>query len=377
MRNKTLIRLGAALALLSMLAGCGGGAEPTPSPSAPAAEVTPEIQAELDAQLGLLTGYITEEERQAALELWLQIRPLREARLAAGQWAWRPRETTLLTELSALYDGYTIQYLGGDEAGFGYANPEQTTLISYSIGADGALIADPSTAGQLTGWTEEELMVLWRDMTDLLPEGAFADFGRLTFFTDGPEETVAWVQAMDEPGDTWEIAVDPADAGDRRYFVETILHEYCHYLTLNSGQVTYTASQTVDTYNEYGMVAKQGSYIDDFYQAYWTDYLDDCLSCGDTYNFFLRHYDDFVTAYASTDPSEDICEAFAFFVLRPRDPAADTAVWSQKLDFFYNYPELTAFRDQVRSGLGLAEDEWYEDRFPAADSSTDPAAEAA
>ena len=159
MRNKTLIRLGAALALLSMLAGCGPAAEPTPSPSAPAAEVTPEIQAELDAQLGLLTGYITEEERQAALDLWLQIRPLREARLAAGQWAWRPRETTLLTELSALYDQYTIKYLGGDEAGFGYTNPEQTTLISYTLGADGTLIADPSTAGQLTGWTEEELMV--------------------------------------------------------------------------------------------------------------------------------------------------------------------------------------------------------------------------
>ena len=120
-----------------------------------------------------------------------------------------------------------------------------------------------------------------------------------------------------------------------------------------------------------------GSYIDDFYQTYWTDYLDDCLACGDTYNFFLRHYDDFVTAYASTNPSEDICEAFAYFVLRPRDPMADTAVWSQKLDFFYAYPELTAFRDQVRSGLGLAEDQAYEDLFPAADSSTDPAAEAA
>ena len=143
------------------------------------------------------------------------------------------------------------------------------------------------------------------------------------------------------------------------------------------GNPTYTTSQTVDTYNEYGMVAHAGSYIDDFYQTYWTDYLDDCLACGDTYNFFLRHYDDFVTAYASTDPSEDICEAFAYFVLRPRDPMADTAVWSQKLDFFYAYPELTAFRDQVRSGLGLAEDQAYEDLFPAADSSTDPAAEAA
>lgn len=369
MRNNTLIRLGAGLVLLSMLAGCGGTAGTAPSPSAPAAEVTPEIQAELDAQLGRLTGYITEEERQAALDLWLQIRPLREARLAAGQWAWRPREASLLTELSGLYDQYTIRYLEGDEAGFGYTNPKEKTLISYTIGNDGTLTADPSTAGQLTGWTEEDLMVLWKDMSDLLPEGAFADFKRLTFFTDGPGETTAWVQAMDDPGDTWEIAVDPADSGDKRYFVETILHEYCHYLTLNSGQVTYTTDQTTDTYNEEGMVAHKGSYIDDFYQAYWPGYIDDCLSCGDTYNFFLRHYDDFVTAYASTNPAEDIAEAFAYFVLWPESGQPDDAVWRQKIDFFYAYPELVSFRDQVRADLGLNPDQAYEDLFPATDNS--------
>ncbi len=354
MRNKTLIRLAAGLALVSMLAACGGGEE-----------ADPEVQAQLDAQLGLLTEYVTEEERQAALELWLEILPLREEREAAGEWYYGARESELLMELSDLYDAYTIKYLEGDEAGFGYTYPEATVLISYTLSSEGVLLADPSTAGQLTGWTEEELMVLWEEMQALLPEGAFADFGRVTFFTDGPDETVAWVWQLDEWGDRWEIAVDPADAGDRGYFVETILHEYCHYLTLNSGQVTYTEQQTLDTYNEPGMVAKKGSYIDDFYQAYWPAYIDDCLSCADTYNFFLRHYDDFVTPYASTDPAEDIAESFTFFVLRPRDPLADAEVWSRKLDFFYDYPELTAFRDQVRANLGLGEEDWFEDAFPA------------
>lgn len=370
---RSAARAAAGLLLLSMLAGCGGKPETTPSPSATTAATDPAAQAELDTQLGRLTGYITEEERQAALDLWLQIRPLREARLEAGQWAWRPREASLLTELSGLYDQYTIKYLEGDEAGFGYTHPEEKTLISYSIGDDGSLTADPSTAGQLTDWTEEELLTLWKDMTGLLPEGSFADFKRLTFFTDGPGETSAWVRAIDDPGDTWEIAVDPADSGDRRYFVETILHEYCHYLTLNSGQVTYTTSQTVDTYNEYGMVAHAGSYIDDFYQAYWTGYIDDCLSCGDTYNFFLRHYDDFVTAYASTNPSEDIAEAFAYFVLWPESGQPADAVWRQKIDFFYAYPELVAFRDQVRGDLGLNPDQAYEDLFPATDNSAEAA----
>ena len=34
-------------------------------------------------------------------------------------------------------------------------------------------------------------------------------------------------------------------------------------------------------------------------------------------------------------------------------------MWEQKLRFFYDYPELTQFRDQVRAHLGLdAEEPW-------------------
>ena len=71
--------------------------------------------------------------------------------------------------------------------------------------------------------------------------------------------------------------------------------------------MVYTHRQTVDTYNEAGMVARSGSYLDDFYQEFWTDLLDDRLANPNSYGFFLRHEEDFVTAYASTDPSEDRC----------------------------------------------------------------------
>jgi len=74
-------------------------------------------------------------------------------------------------------------------------------------------------------------------------------------------------------------------------------------LTLNDGQVKYTARQTASTYNEEGLVTRDGSYLDDFYQRFWADYLDDRLADMDTYNFFLRHEDDFVTDYASSSPS--------------------------------------------------------------------------
>lgn len=318
---------------------------------------------ELDLQLGLLKDELTDEERQAAMEIWLKLKPIRDERIARGEWNRDNYEWRLLKRLSRLYDDYTIKYLGGDEIGFGYQNPPERTVAVYHIGPDGALTPDKDNDLSGGQWTETELLDLWEQMLELLPDGAFDDFDQLTMFTDGPEETVAYVWAMDDSGDRWEIALDPADSGDREYFVETVLHEYCHYLTLNDEQVTYTSEQTVDTYNEYHMVSSKGSYIDDFYQQFWTGYLDDCLACEDTYNFFLRHYDDFIAPYASTDPSEDICESFTYFVLRPRDPQADSDVWSQKLDFFYAYPELVEFRTTVRGNLGLKRGDYFEDWY--------------
>lgn len=143
-------------------------------------------------------------------------------------------------------------------------------------------------------------------------------------------------------GAQWEICLDPADMGDRDYFLETVLHEYCHYLTLNHRQADYRGEPTVETYCEAGMVSREGSYLDDFCQRFWTGYLDDRLADLDSYNFFLRHEEDFVSSYASTDPSEDISESFAFFVLW--DVPESEAVWAEKLRFFLDYPELTEFR---------------------------------
>ena len=165
----------------------------------------------------------------------------------------------------------------------------------------------------------------------------------------------AYVLPADPGGSQWEICLDPADMGDRDYFLETVLHEYCHYLTLNHRQADYRGEPTVETYCEAGMVSREGSYLDDFCQQFWTGYLDDRLADLDSYNFFLRHEEDFVSSYASTDPSEDISESFAFFVLW--DVPESEAVWAEKLRFFLDYPELTEFRRQVRENLGLEQPE--------------------
>lgn len=350
-------RWGGLLLALLILAVCGG----LPGP---ARLVTGEMRAEkiqeeaqLDVQLGLLTHVISPEERAAVRALWQELQPIRANRLALEKYEKGAQELWLLDQLSALYDQYTMDYLGGDDEGWGYTYPDMRALGQYDIRSDGTIA--PSRLGSQP---EEDYSGLWDQMTALLGPAAFEEFTRFQVFSDGAGETMAYVSALDADGARWEIGVDPEDAADDAVFIETVLHEYAHYLTLNHRQVRYTRHQTVDTYNEAGMVSEKGSYLNDFVQRFWTGYLDDCLVSADTYNFALRHYDHFVSGYASTNPSEDISECFAYFVLR--DPPEGGGVWKEKLDFFYEYPEFTALRAELRENLGL-DVEYVENRTPA------------
>lgn len=344
------------LALCLLLALLGAGCTqpaPTPEPAQPSA-LGEELGRLADAQLGLLSDVITAEERGRALLLLEQLEPLRRARLEAGRWEKSAQEEQLLRRLNRLYERWTTRYLG-DGGPWGYSSPPERVLAGYRV-VEGNALRPADVAGR-RGTDQEADADLWARIVSLLPDGALERFTRFTVFTDGPEEMLAYVMALDSSGSRWELAVDPADAEDEGWFTETLLHEYCHALTLNDSQVVYTHRQTVDTYNEAGMVARSGSYLDDFYQEFWTDLLDDRLANPNSYGFFLRHEEDFITAYASTDPSEDIAESFTYFLLWP--PLEGDAVWEQKLRFFYDYPELTQFRDQVRAHLGLdAEEPW-------------------
>lgn len=334
------------MVLLLVFLLCGGcrlaGELSALSPPPVVTSVPDDLDQVLDAQLGVLKECISPAERERAMSFLAQLWPLRADRLNQNRYEWSGEEARLIERLNQLYERFTVKYLG-DSGGWGYSDPPVRSLAQYRI-ADGALL--PSSGGVINA----AYQALWDQMTGLLPDGAFAQFTRFTVFTDGPDETLAYVSMADDDGAQWEIAVDPADAEDGAWFTETILHEYCHYLTLNNGQVDYSPRQTAATYNETGMQSHAGSYLDDFYQMFWTDIIDDRLINLDSYGFFLRHEDDFVTEYASTDPSEDIAESFTYFVIYDRQEGDE--IWVQKLNFFYAYPELIQFRDHVRARLG-------------------------
>lgn len=339
-------------ALLLLCAGCEAAVS-MPPPSPLSGESLARAEALLDAQLGTLADVLTEKEYGRCMAFMEQLWPLRQARLEAGKYEKSDGEQRLVERLNLLYERYTEKYFGSGGY-WGYGSSRESTLAEYIIGQDGSLKRDRLAGLRETGdWREADYLALWDQICAILPEGAYQDFTRFIIFTDGPDGTLAYVTQSDYQGYKWEIAVDPADAEDGDWFTETVLHEYTHYLTLNAEQVTYTWDQTGDTYNEEGMVSGRGSYIDDFYQAFWVDYLDDRLANRKSNNFFLRHEDDFITDYASTDPSEDIAECFTYFVLWDRRDGE--AVWEQKLDFFYGYPELVELRDGIRARLEIEE----------------------
>lgn len=331
---------------------CAGCVQTAPLPEPTSIPEQDGAAALLEVQLGLLRDRITDTERERALSLMERLYPLRQARLEAGDYEKSAEEERLIRQLNRLYERYTAKYLEDGGAWGPYESPPESVLAQYRI-SEGDIALSPDVPVRPGGaWDLEDFHDLWAAMTAMLPPGAYDDFTRFTVFTDGTDNVLAYVIPADRRGDKWEIAVDPADAGDGEWFTETVLHEYCHYLTLNDEEVLYDEKPSVHVYCEPGITSRPGSYLDDFYQAFWTGYLDDLLACSDSWNFFLRHEDDFVTSYAATDPSEDIAESFTYFVVWEA-PEGD-AVWEQKLNFFYRYPELAEFRIQVRECLGLS-----------------------
>ncbi len=348
-------RLAAAAVLLVLCAACafGSAGSPEPGPGRSAPTLSAGADRLLSAQLGLLEDCLSDSERARAAALMERLYPLRQERLEQGGRVKSAEEERLVRQLNRLYERYTVKYMGDYSAWETYAAPAEEALAQYRV-SDGALQGASGVSPRPgTDYGEANFLALWDQITGMLPEGACAAFSWFEVFTDGVDNTLAYVYMTDRQGEKWAIAVDPADAGDRDWFTATVLHEYCHYLTLNAKEAEYTERPPEGVYCEPGMASRPGSYLDDFYQAFWTDYLDDRLASPESFHFFLRHEEDFVTDYAATDPSEDIAECFTYFILWGK-PAGD-AVWKQKLRFFYDYPELVDFRAQTRARLGLEE----------------------
>lgn len=180
---------------------------------------------------------------------------------------------------------------------------------------------------------------------------------------DAPDsDTLAYVYQDDDP-DYWILATNLATSEDKPSLIATLVHEYAHILTLDGTQMD-RAADACPTIELSEGCALDESYLLSFEQQFWAAYGDSAPAVDNddsdvAYDFYLAHEEDFVSDYAATNVVEDIAESFMTFVLQDEPADATASVTAAKLDFFWQYPELEAIRERIRTEfadeLGLAQ----------------------
>ena len=138
----------------------------------------------------------------------------------------------------------------------------------------------------------------------------------------------------------------------------TLVHEYAHVFSFGPGEFDPKA-ESCATFEVIEGCAEPDSYLWAFYDAFWAGYDEhpdlENVDVDIAYEFYLADEEDFVSDYAATNIGEDFAESFMAFVLE--DDWSTETVTGAKLEFFTQYPELVALREQMRAGaadeLGL------------------------
>ena len=263
-----------------------------------------------------------------------------------------------------------------EDVGGNYANKDaQFDLVTYTV--EGDTITTPDVLwvpSEYKSYQQDTALHerAWDFFVSFVPAEQRKWVTQYVIFTDGAYNTLAWIGPV-EFGDNsrWQLGVDVLDANNPITLASTIVHELGHLLTLNSDQIQdngdtpYSVNQNPAVCPQY--MSTEGcstpeSYINQFYQAFWTGLQADWLEMVYkphanspqefrvmVQEFHDKHPGEFVSDYAATNIKEDMAESFENFILQPK-PASDS-IADQKVLFFYNFPELVALRQQLIENL--------------------------
>lgn len=282
-----------------------------------------------------------------------------------------------LTEIvaSAQGDVYAM-----DESAADYVAPDFRYLTSYSV--EGDTLTEPMLEDLPAALKPQQANLVlqteaWQVFTTLIPPADRDMVVEFNVFTDGYSNTLAAVGQLSEDPSAWMLEVDVADLEDKDSLIFTMIHEYAHLLTLNAEQVEPDQDLVDDPFNPELQIEKgaactyyftgtgcsyKESYINVFYNRFWVD-LQEEWSAIDVmqydedasleyyaalYAFYKAHQDQFVDDYSVTHPTEDIAEAFTYFVFTPKPTG--NSIKEQKIAFFYEYPELVKLRADILNG---------------------------
>ena len=216
--------------------------------------------------------------------------------------------------------------------------------------------------------------VIWEYYASIVPPAEREFVSEFAIFTDGRGNHLAAVSPTFPDPEQWSLQVDILDAESDHELTYTLIHEQGHLLTLNAEQVPpskqifkFPSNETVyrkeveacPQYFAGEGCSQPDSYINQFFERFWTQLYDeweqiDLEEDRDTRrallkDFYRTYKDQFLSDYAPTSPVEDIAESWTFFLLSPKPELNSIA--SEKILFFYEYPELIELRTQMLKNI--------------------------
>jgi len=336
------------------------------------------------ARQNILTGLIILEDfvkKEFTLSLFLLTVILALALAAAKQFAPAAPNTEAACPVSMSAVIVSAQGSVYNMEGADSAEPDFYYLVYYS--AQGDSISSPAyesvpSAAQAAQQDSAAQQEAWQIFTDIIPAQNRQMVNQYAAFTDGYSNTLAAVEQDPQDITRWILGIDPADLEDKDALLFTLVHEYAHLLTLNAEQVIPDQA-LVEEWNNPQLLKEKAalcpnyftgtgcsypnSYVQTFYDRYWAGEIENEWKAIDAlqyekdlapyyealYQFYLAHSDEFLDDYSVTHPTEDIAEAFAYFVFTPKPTG--NSVKEQKIAFFYDYPELVELRGAILNSI--------------------------
>lgn len=192
---------------------------------------------------------------------------------------------------------------------------------------------------------------LWHRFTDLIPAENREMVNKFIIMTDGQDNMLAYVQQMYDENQ-WNLALDYQDAQNLNGLYATLIHEYGHLFSLNSYEYIDGKNCTTDEILDF--CYRANSYLYEFYDTFWKgnvikDWPGTSADENEALDFYDIYSEEFVTAYAATDVTEDFAESWMYFILSEKPESYQIS--DDKILFFYAYPELVLLRNEILNNL--------------------------
>ncbi len=241
---------------------------------------------------------------------------------------------------------------------------DETPLASYSV-ENGQLIEQFSYPEKAASDSLAEMVYdtslhhsIWQDVLNIVPPRDLQQISQFQVFSDGEDEVLAYVITNEEDDQRWDFSVDLVDGLEiTSDFLGTLIHEYGHILFLSSEDVPrFDPMLDDDQYDQafadcqtYAIAEGcplEQSVLAQFVDRFWADIVHE-VTTPDNEDLYDKYPERFITAYASTNPVEDLAETWRVFVLG----GSAEGIPAEKLAFLAQFAPLVTLRDEISANM--------------------------